>query len=87
MRHDLPVQYYRKLPKSAPREFSGEARIHAMALELIRRGDGRLDRERLMRFSRAFQTVEPLTIGELWAWPIMLKLGLRQRRPLPACSG
>ncbi|MDD5565056.1 MAG: hypothetical protein PHQ91_15190, partial [Thermoanaerobaculaceae bacterium] len=30
VRHDLPVRYYRKLPKLAAREFSGKARIHAM---------------------------------------------------------
>ncbi len=76
MRHDLPVRYYRKLPKLAAREFSGKARIHALALELIRHGDGRLDAERLTRFILAFQTVAPLTIGELWAWPSMLKLAL-----------
>jgi len=76
VRHDLPVRYYRKLPKLAAREFSGKARIHAMAIELIRHGDGRLDAERLTRFVLAFQTVAPLTIGELWAWPSMLKLAL-----------
>ena len=76
VRHDLPVRYYRKLPKLASREFPGTARIHAMALELIRHGDGRLDTERLTRFVLAFQTVAPLTIGELWAWPSMLKLAL-----------
>jgi cyclic beta-1,2-glucan synthetase len=76
VRHDLPVRYYRKLPKLAARDFSGRARVHAMALELIRHGDGRLDDERLGRFVEAFQTVAPLTIGELWAWPSMLKLAL-----------
>ncbi|HEX7580600.1 MAG TPA: carbohydrate-binding protein, partial [Thermoanaerobaculia bacterium] len=76
VRHDLPARYYRKLPKLAARELSGKARIHAMALELIRHGDGRLDAERLVRFVLAFQTVAPLAIGELWAWPSMLKLAL-----------
>jgi cyclic beta-1,2-glucan synthetase len=76
VRHDLPPGYYRKLPKLAAREFSGRARIHAMAPELIRHGDGRLDSERLTRFVLAYQTVAPLTLGELWAWPIMLKLAL-----------
>ncbi len=74
--HDLPVRYYRKLPKLAAREFLGKARVHAMALELIRHGDGRLDAERLTRFVRAFQTIAPLTIGELWALSSMLKLAL-----------
>ncbi len=76
VRHDLPLRYYRKLPKLAAREFSGQARIHALALELIRHGDGRLDAERLTRFVLAFETVAPLTLGELWAWPIMLELAL-----------
>ncbi len=76
VRHDLPSRYYQKLPKLAARELSGRARIHAMALELIRHGDGRLDAERLNRFVLAYQTVAPLTIGELWAWPSMLKLAL-----------
>lgn len=76
VRHDLPARYYRKLPKLAAREHLGKARIHAMALELIRHGDGRLDAERLGRFVLAFQTVAPLSIGELWAWPSMLKLAL-----------
>ena len=33
-------------------------------------------RARLSRFITAFQSVTPLTIGELWAWPSMLKLAL-----------
>src|SRR3989338_6238141 len=47
-----------------------------MALELIRHTDGRLDRHKLVRFMAAYQTVATLTIGELWAWPSMLKLAL-----------
>ena len=47
-----------------------------MALELIGRSAGRLDAQRLQRFVTAFQSVTPLTIGELWAWPSALKLAL-----------
>jgi cyclic beta-1,2-glucan glucanotransferase len=74
--HTLPRQYYLELPKLASRDLAGTARIYAMALELIRNSDGRLDRHRLTRFIVAYQTVAPLTIGELWAWPSMLKLAL-----------
>ena len=35
VRRDLPARYYRTLPKLAAREFSGRARIHALALELM----------------------------------------------------
>src|SRR6185369_3623849 len=76
VRHDLPRQYYRELPKLAPRDMTGMARIYAMALELISHTDGRLDRVQLVRFMTAYQSVAPLTIGELWAWPSMLKLAL-----------
>ena len=31
---------------------------------------------KLVRFMNSYQTVAPLTIGELWAWPSMLKLAL-----------
>ncbi|MBP1643800.1 MAG: glycosyltransferase 36 [Acidobacteria bacterium] len=76
IRQNLPRGYYRELPKLASRELAGTARVYAMAVELIRHTDSRLDRAQLMRFMNSFQSVAPLTIGELWAWPSMLKLAL-----------
>ncbi len=73
---NLPVDYYRQLPKVAAGERGVESRIEAMARELIARSDARLDAQRLTRFLKAYQTVAPLTIGELWAWPSVLKLVL-----------
>ena len=49
-RHDLPRQYYLQLPKLASREMAGIARVYAMALELIRHTDGRLERQQLAAF-------------------------------------
>ena len=76
IRHHLPTRYYLELPKLATRELAGTARVYAMAVELLRYSDARLDLERLARFMNAYQTVAPLSIGELWAWPSMLKLAL-----------
>jgi cyclic beta-1,2-glucan synthetase len=76
VRQNLPRSYYRELPKLALRELAGHARVYAMAVELIRHSDSRLDRHQLERFMNSYQTVAPLTIGELWAWPSMLKLAL-----------
>jgi cyclic beta-1,2-glucan synthetase len=76
VRHYLPSRYYLELPKLATRELSGTARVYAMAVEVLRYSDARLDLERLVRFMNAYQTVAPLSIGELWAWPSMLKLAL-----------
>jgi cyclic beta-1,2-glucan synthetase len=74
--HDVPPSFYRQLPWIATDEFAGLPRVHALALELIRASGGRLDAQRLHRFITAFQSVTPLTIGELWAWPSALKLAL-----------
>ena len=76
VRRNLSPDYYRDLPKLALRELAGDARVYAMAVELIRHSDSRLDRQQLVRFMNSYQTVAPLTIGELWAWPSMLKLTL-----------
>jgi len=76
IRHDLPPAYSRRLPTARAVEFAGLPRVYALALELIGNSARRLDAQRLHRFIAAFQTVTPLTIGELWAWPSVLKLAL-----------
>ncbi|HVS17938.1 MAG TPA: glucoamylase family protein, partial [Planctomycetota bacterium] len=76
VRQNLPLGYYRSLPRLAARELRGEARAFALALELLRHTDSRLERGQLTRFLSAFQSVAPLSIGELWAWPSVLKLAL-----------
>ncbi|HLE84530.1 MAG TPA: glucoamylase family protein, partial [Thermoanaerobaculia bacterium] len=76
VRLNLPRGYYRELPKLALRERAGTARVYALAVELVRHTDSRLERPLLIRFLKSFQSVAPLTIGELWAWPSMLRLAL-----------
>jgi cyclic beta-1,2-glucan synthetase len=76
IRRNLPRTYARSLPRLAAREHAGCARVYAMAEELIRHSDSRLDLKQLVRFLTSYQRVAPLTIGELWAWPSMLKLAL-----------
>src|SRR4051812_36093461 len=72
----LPGRYYRQLPALASREHAGHTRIYAMAVELVRHNDSRIDRHQLTLFVNSYQRVAPLTIGELWALPSMLKLAL-----------
>ena len=76
VRQHLPGAYYRQLPALASREHAGQTRIYAMAVELVRHSDSRIDRQQLAVFVNSYQRVAPLTIGELWAWPSMLKLAL-----------
>lgn len=71
----LPKGYGRALPKLANRML-GYPRIYDVALEIIKHGDGRWDLESLNRFLNAYQSVTPLTLGELWALPITLGVAL-----------
>jgi hypothetical protein len=50
--------------------------VYDIALETISHGDGRVDPESLSSFVAAYQTATVLTLGELWAIPIMLRLAL-----------
>ena len=72
----LPKGYSRELPRLANGPSAGLPRIYDIAQEIIAHGDGRCDSEILHRFVAAYQTVTPLTLGELWAIPIMLRLAL-----------
>src|SRR5207247_2226048 len=56
--------------------FAGHPRVYVLGLELTAHSDSSLDEAIITRFVQAFQTATPLTIGELWAIPIMLRLSL-----------
>ena len=76
IRQDLPRSYYSELPKLTRGELSGYPRIYAVAIALTAHTDSRLDVETMRRFVRAYQQVTPLTIGEIWAVAITLRLAL-----------
>ncbi|MDB4409474.1 cyclic beta 1-2 glucan synthetase, partial [Gammaproteobacteria bacterium] len=75
-RRHLPRGYSRQLPRLADGPSAGFPRIYDLALELISHMDGRVDDDNVTQFVAAYQTVEPLRLGELWAFPIMLQLAL-----------
>jgi cellobiose phosphorylase len=72
----LPKGYSRELPRLVRGPSAGLPRVYDLALEVIAHGDGRVDAETLELFIAAYQSVHPLTLGELWAIPIMLRLAL-----------
>ncbi len=75
-RRHLPKGYSHELPRLDNGPSLGLPRAYDLALEVISHGDGRVDTISLSRFVRAYQTVSPLKLGELWAIPIMLRLAL-----------
>ena len=73
---DLPWGYLVKLPRMRSGPMRGYPLVYGLCLDYLRHTDCRIDFTSLSRFVDAYQTVRPLTIGELWAVPIMLRLGL-----------
>ncbi len=76
IRDHLPRGYYRSLPKIATGHLAGAPRVFALAWAYVAHTDSRFELETLARFVRAYQRVEPLGIGELWAVPIHLRMAL-----------
>ncbi|HSC94602.1 MAG TPA: glycosyl transferase, partial [Burkholderiales bacterium] len=76
IRDDLPPGYYRQLPKLATGPFAGYPRVLGVAWAFVAHTDSRFDPGVLRRFVRAYQRVQPLTIGELWAVAITLRIVL-----------
>jgi len=75
---DLPGNYYRDLPKLTRGPLEGYPRVYAIGREIIRLWKGSLDLEEISRFLDIYQSITPLTMGEIWALPIMLRLGIIQ---------
>ena len=76
IRDHLPGSYYRVLPKIAAGHLAGYPRVYGLAWAYVAHTDSRFELETLQRFVRAYERVLPLTIGELWAVAIHLRVAL-----------
>ncbi len=72
----LPRGYYRELPELSRGTLTGYPRVYELAISLISHTEGRIDLENVDAFVGAFQEISQLSLGELWAIPAMLRLGL-----------
>ena len=70
----LPESYYRELPKLAAGVLVGYPRVYGIAWALVAHTDSRFDAAQLSLFVAAYQGVQPLTLGELWALPVTLRI-------------
>ncbi|HEY4301177.1 MAG TPA: hypothetical protein VGM73_09910, partial [Candidatus Didemnitutus sp.] len=75
-RRHLPPAYNRELPRLVDGSSAGLPRVYDIVRELIAHVDGQIDAVALTAFVAAYQEISPLKLGELWAVPIMLRLGL-----------
>ncbi|MFV1956583.1 MAG: GH36-type glycosyl hydrolase domain-containing protein [bacterium] len=72
IRKNLPANFYNELPVIVSGQQKGQPRIYSLANELLLHTDGQLERHITNDFLEGYQSVQALTIGELWALPIML---------------
>jgi cyclic beta-1,2-glucan synthetase len=75
-RRHLPKGYSQELPTLLEGAAAGMPRVYDLVLEYISHVDAQIDSEPLRAFIAAYQSVRHLNLGELWAIPIMLRLGL-----------
>lgn len=73
---DLPPGYYRQLPKLSEGPFAGYPRVFGLTWAYVAHTDSLLSGPVLARFVKAYQQVQPLMIGELWAVAITLRIVL-----------
>jgi len=76
VQRNLPKKFYHDLPRISAGLFAGYPRIYLIATEIVKGASARLTRDNIIEFTTHYQTVQPLTIGELWALPLMLRLRL-----------
>ncbi|MBU1546831.1 MAG: glycosyl transferase [Proteobacteria bacterium] len=73
---NLPRSFYRQLPALGSDPYHGLPCIYGLAKDLVSHNELHLDRENILAFIEAYQSVRTLTIGELWAMPQMLRVAL-----------
>jgi cyclic beta-1,2-glucan synthetase len=76
IRNDLPPGFYRQLPKLEGGPLRGYPRVFGLAWAFVAHTDSHFHLDMLRRFIAAYQRVQPLTIGELWAVAITLRVVL-----------
>ncbi|HEX3483909.1 MAG TPA: hypothetical protein VHT51_02545, partial [Micropepsaceae bacterium] len=74
IKNDLPPTFYKELPKLAEGHLEGYPRVFGLAWAFVAHTDSHFDLQTLVRFVNAYQRVQPLTIGELWAIAITLRV-------------
>jgi cyclic beta-1,2-glucan synthetase len=76
IKQDLPKGFFNQLPKIEKTELNGYPRVFALAMELVGYSRAQLDLDQVTAFVQDYQQVTPLMIGELWALPTMLRIGI-----------
>lgn len=72
----FPAKFEGKLPRIAGGIYQGYPRVYGLLVELIEHTDSQLQNDTLKAFINAYQVRMPLSSGEIWAIPIILRIVL-----------
>ena len=73
---NLSRGFYHVLPILQDGEEGERPRVHSLAEEVVAHTDCEVHEQDIVAFLDSYQEVSPLTIAELWAMPLMLRLAL-----------
>ena len=76
---DLPASFLEQLPKLSCTSQRSHSRVFALAQAWIAYNQSQIDISQTEAFILSYQQVTPLTIGELWALPVMLRIGILEK--------
>lgn len=76
IREGVPRSYYARLPKLAEAPLAGLPRVYGIAWAYVAHTDSVLNSDLFTAFLDAYQDVDELTLGELWALPTTLRVVL-----------
>ena len=79
VKKNFPESFYRRLPKMKSARFGGLTWIQAILTNFLEYTDGKCDSNLLAGFLKAYQEIQPLTLGELWAVPLLVKVVIIHR--------
>lgn len=72
----VPRSYYARLPKLATPPLAGLPRVYGIAWAYVAHTDSVLNKPLFTAFLNAYQDIDELTLGELWALPTTLRVVL-----------
>jgi len=76
IRRSLSKGRYSRLPVLKRGYLKGYPRVYAIALEIVAHAKGSIDEKSIVSFIQAYQSQSLLSMSELWAVPLMLRIAL-----------
>jgi cyclic beta-1,2-glucan synthetase len=74
IKEDIPASFYHQLPKLSGTAFDTYPRVYSLAREILIWTADPLTIEHIKLVVNSYQETSPLTVGELWALPAMLRV-------------